>query len=242
MDSRSKFIITTTSLVAVIIGITIYLNSPETKKSLLPADSTSQTSTEGQETPPTYHIDNVPYYSELTGNIEGFCYGYSSMMLLEHYGFTKDEVKSFRDFIQEQGRGGPPDAFMGFEKLGLRDKVHIGYSSDYSADFAQVYKTFVNNKNNQIHIFDSQETASQKLKELISSDIPTIVLINNGTDYDVAIGYDNDYVYLNDPHDKGGAYVKISWDKFLVEWNSEEAGAPGEIAFPGNWGMIWLEK
>ncbi len=164
-------------------------------------------------------------------------------MLLQHYGFSEDEVIQFRNLVQKEGRGGPPDIFLGFENLGLLDKVHIAYSKNYNPEYAQIYKTFVNNETAQIHVLDTQNSASRMLKQLIAQNTPVIVLINNGTDYDVAIGYDKDYVYLNDPHDKAeGPDTSISWNKFLTEWNTEQAGAPGMLAFPGDWGMIWLEK
>lgn len=204
--------------------------------------SAPQESIDPAKTPLAHHIESVPYYSELTGNTEGFCYGYSSMMLLEHYGFLKEKVIEFRDLIQKEGRGGPPDVFLGFQELGIADKVHIGYSQGFNPEHAQIYKTFVEDETTQTHILASQDNAKETLKDLISSNTPVMVLINNGTDYDVAIGYNSDYVYLNDPHDKGGANVKLTWTNFLSQWNSEEAGAPGRLAFPGDWGMIWLEK
>lgn len=161
---------------------------------------------------------------------------------LEYYGFSKEDVMSFKNFVQKQGRGGPPDIFLGFKEYGLINKVYVGYSKNYNKEYTEFYNNLVNEEDKQIIVFDNQVKAVYKLKKLISSDIPVIVLINYGSNYDVAIGYDQEYVYLNDSHDIGGANVSKAWDTFLDEWTSEESGAPGKIGFPGNYGMIWLEK
>ena len=194
------------------------------------------------ELPLSYHIDNVPYYGEVIGMEEGFCYGYSAMMILEYYGFDKEKVMAFRNFVKNKGRGGPLDIFIGFKEYGLIDKIRVGYSKDYNQEYAGFYKSLVDEEKRQIVVFDSQKQAISKLKRLISSDIPVIVLINYGSNYDVAIGYDQEYIYLNDPHDIGGPNVKKSWSNFLTEWVvSEESGRPNTIGFPGDYGMIWLE-
>jgi len=238
-------------IITVILGLTAgagFLSwkfSQKESLSLKESPQTERTAEEKKEaeTPPSFHIGEVPYYSEITGPTEGFCYGYSSMMLLEHYGFSKKEVRDFRDFVREKGRGGPPDVFVGFEKLGLMNKVHLGYSQNYNQDFAAFYKSFVGEEDEQITIFENQEAAVAKLKQLISSGTPVMVIINYGTDYDVAIGYDENHVYLNDPHDKGGPNVKKAWNEFRSEWViSEESTTPGTLGFPGDWGVVWLEK
>lgn len=227
-------------LVLLIIGAGIYYfvkKSQKSEVSTTPASSPTVTATT-KTTLVEYQIKDVPYYAEA-----GFCYGASTMMVLEYKGLTKDQVEEYKSAVKK-GKGGPPDMFIGLENLGLKKYVYMAYSKDYNQEFAKSYNSFVNDATKQVKTFASQDEALKKLKELISQDNPAIVIIDDGNHYVVAIGYDKDYIYVNDPDpDKGGKDKKIQINNFLEQWNikSQSETTGDKMGYPGNYGTIWFE-
>lgn len=208
---------------------------------------------EEEKIPLSYHIENPPYYRE-----DGFCWGASAIMLMMDQGLIG--IESVREAMKS-GFGGTPDMFRGFTEFGVMDKVRIAYSKDYIEEFADFYNQHVLvNPDNQVVLLDNQMGALNKLKELISSDILVIADIHYGNHFVVVTGYDEDYIYINDPgYDggynedhgyEGGSYqehAKVSISQFLKEWSVSEqykslSDMEGAIGFPGDWGMIWLQK
>lgn len=200
-----------------------------------------------KEIPSSYHIQDVPIYQE-----NNFCYGASAMMLAKYAGLTEQEVQEFKTAIKS-GKGGPPDMFNGFRELDMIDKVRIGYSKNYVKEYANFYNSQVlTNPKEQTTLFENKNEAFENLKQLISSNTPVIILIHSGNHYVVATGYNEKYVYTNDPgYDDGYTYKidsdpnlkqrRIATNDFLAEWTIKSFEGGG-IGFPGDYGMIWLEK
>lgn len=192
-----------------------------------------------QEIPVEYKISGVPYYSEKGG----FCYGESSKMILEYDGMSKDEVAEFETYVKKNGKGGPPDAFNGFDKFGYKNEIRIGYKKDFNKSAAEFYDNFLADPDEQVEIFSNQDEAFKKLKQLVSSDIPVIAIVDNGNHYVVVYGYDENNIYVNDPDpDNGGENKIIQNERFLEQWNisDQSKSTAGVIGFPGDYGMIWL--
>lgn len=200
-----------------------------------------------KEIPASYHIKDVPYYGEL-----GFCYGSSGMMILKYNGFTEEQVQQYRTAVKA-GQGGPPDMFSGFMEVDALEEFKVGYSKNYNQEYAEFYNGFLDSE--QTVLFENKEQAFEMLKELISSDTPVIMLIHDGNHYVVAIGYDNQYVYTNDPgldnkwtyKIDGGADLKerrIQVSDFFDEWtvSGQETEIKGGVGFPGDYGMIWRDE
>lgn len=188
--------------------------------------------------PSLYNISNVPYFSQSGG----FCYGCSAMMMLKYSGLTEEEVQEFKDFVEENGQGGPPDIFIGFKEFDYDDDVNIGYSTDYVSEFAEFYEEFLEDPYKQITLFQNATEALTHLKILVSSDIPVIVHIfpSTGDHYVVVTGYDENNIYVNDP-DPERTRPTIAIEDFLLEWVIPESEQNGEhIGFPGSYGMIWI--
>lgn len=206
------------------------------KGDVAPSPSPSLTQEPPEEIPLAHQIQNVPYYSE-----KNFCYGASAMMILGYYGFSEEEVQNYRNIVKTKGKGGPPDAFLGFEEYDLVDNVHIAYSQNYNSRDAQFYDRFLKNADQQKIIFADQEQALKKLKELVSQNILVITLIQQGNHYVVVTGYDEGYIYINDP-DPDFKQRKMALADFLAEWRDYKQDVGGNIGFPGEYGMIWLDR
>jgi len=199
--------------------------------------------------PSTYHIKSVPYYGE-----KNWCWGSSALMLLMDAGLTDEEIQNARAVIKNEGRGGPPDMFIGFQEYGLVDNVRIAYSKNYVEEYADFYNSqLLVNPAEQTILFDDQDGAFNYLKSLISSDVLVMIVVHNGNHFVIATGYDEDYIYTNDPGwDNGYDYKidsgpdlkqrRIAIDDFLKEWSisGQEEEIGGKIGFPGDYGMIWL--
>ena len=203
------------------------------------------------EIPTSYHIKNPPYYRE-----DGFCWGASAIILMMDYGLPENEVQNIRTVLKS-GPGGTPDMFMGFNDFGVIDKVKIAYSKDYIKEFADFYnQQILVRPEEQVILLDNQTIALNYLKKLVSSDVLVIADVHYGNHFVVVTGYDENYIYINDPgNDNGyeyeeGSYqehTKLSINQFLKEWGISRqwktlAEKEGAIGFPGDFGMIWLEK
>lgn len=201
--------------------------------------------------PPTYHIENVPYYGE-----KNWCWGSSALMLLMDAGFSDKEIQNARNAIKTKGKGGPPDMFIGFGEYDLVDNVRLAYSKDYVKEYADFYNTeLLISPEKQTILFNNQNDAFEYLKRLISSNVLVMIVVHNGNHFVIATGYDEDYIYTNDPGwDNGYDYKidaalnleqrRILLEDFLEEWSisGQEKEISGKIGFPGNYGMIWLVK
>jgi len=198
--------------------------------------------------PAFYHIKNPPYYRE-----DGFCWGASAMMLMMYEGFLESEIQEFRNILKN-GRGGPPDMFLGFEEFNVLDRIRIAYSKDYNKEAAVFYnRQLLADPEEQVIILANENDALRKLKELISSDVLVVIIGHHGNHYMVVTGYDEGYIYINDPGidnvyltkygEKYQEKIKMSIDRFFEQWTVSgfEGGERG-ISFPGDFGMIWLEK
>ena len=199
----------------------------------------------------SYHIECPPYYRE-----DGFCWGASAIILMMDYGLTGEEIQQLRTVLKS-GLGGTPDMFMGFQAFGIIDKVRIAYSKNYIKEFADFYnRQILVNPEQQTILLDNQNAALDYLKKLVSSDVLVIADVHYGNHFVVVTGYDENYIYISDPgSDDGYEYEKgfyeeqteISIEQFLSEWGisrqektlQEKEGA---IGFPGDYGIIWLEK
>ncbi len=193
-------------------------------------------------------IENPPYYRE-----DGFCWGASAIILMINEGFSEDEIQAFRTILKS-GLGGPPDMFRGFREFGVIDRVRIAYSKNYNKQFADFYnQQILTNPEKQVILLNNQTEALKKLKQLISSDILVIIVGHHGNHYMIVSGYDEDYIYISDPGidkvflekvDYQSEYqekTKMSVDNFFEQWNISDFEGRG-IGFPGDYGMIWLEK
>jgi|GEM_PF-2412084 len=199
------------------------------------------------EVPSAYHIENAPYYRE-----DGFCWGASAIMLMMYQGFSGDEIKEFRTILKS-GPGGPPDMFNGFSEFGVLDKVRLVYLEGYSKESADFYNQILTNPAEQIIIFKNKDGALEKLKELISSDVLVSIVGHHGNHYMIVTGYDQDYIYISDPGaddvffqeiDYQAEYeekTKMSIEHFFEQWTVSSFEGGG-INFPGDGGMVWLEK
>ena len=196
----------------------------------------------------SYHIENPPYYRE-----DGFCWGASAIMLMMDYGLSENEIQEFRTILKS-GRGGPPDMFRGFREFGVLDKVRIAYSRNYNKQFADFYnRQLLVNPEEQVIILENKDEALRKLKELISSDILVMIMGHHGNHYMIVTGYDENYIYINDPgkddvflervdyQTKYEEKTKMLVNNFFEQWNISNFEGGG-IGFPGDYGMIWLEK
>jgi len=190
------------------------------------------------EAPVSYQIENVPYYVDETADQ---CYLVSAMVLLKHNGFSEEEVQKYKNFVIEEGRGGPPDIMLGFEEFGLGGKVRLGYSSRSNPNGEDLYKSFLNNPTEQAETFETRKEAFTKLKDLLATDHPVEVIIRNGNHHVVVTGYDEENIYINDSNPELGGPQVMKTEDFLAEWNLSGDTHAG-IRFPGDWSMVWLAK
>ncbi len=197
--------------------------------------------------PSSYHIENAPYYRE-----DRFCWGGSAIMLMMYQGFSEGEIQEFRTVLKS-GLGGPPDMFNGFSEFGVLGKVRIVYLEGYSKEYADFYNQILINPTEQVLILKDKNEALEKLKELISSDILVSIVGHHGNHYMIVTGYDEDYIYISDPGiddvffqkiDYQAEYeekTKMSIENFFEQW-TVSGFEGGGIGFPGDGGIIWLEK
>lgn len=251
-----KILITLIIIIILVIGgffvyQTIFrYNQPSVEESKISSEEKTK-EIETKSFPASYYIENPPYYRE-----DGFCWGGSAIMLMKDYGLKEEEVQDIRKVLKS-GPGGTPDMFLGFNDFGVIDKVRIAYSKDFIKEFADFYnhQILVNPKEQTI-LLDDQTYALDYLKKLVSSDVLVIADVHYGNHFVVVTGYDEDYIYINDPgrddayeYEKGyyEEQSKISIDQFLKEWGISKqektmAEKKDAIGFPGDYGMIWLVK
>lgn len=230
-------------LVVIIIIAAVILILGKTSFSLFQKTITTQNTnspTSIQKTkaiPTSYQITNVSYYSR-----KNFCYEASMMMQLKYSGLTEQEVQNFKKILDVKGKGGPPDAFIGLKELNLIPKVRLAYSKNYNQKFDGFYKQTFGLSNSQIINLANSDEALLYLKQLVSSNIPVGALIQKGNHYVVVTGYDQSYIYISDP-DPDFGIRKMTINDFVAEWANYKQDIHGDqIGFPGELGMIWLEK
>lgn len=244
MNKTLKIVLIVITLV-VVVGLIIWamLNIASNKQQDQQTQITTEpTQTTSAQIPTAHQISGVPYYYEQGG----FCYASSAMMILEKYGFSKDEVAEFKTLVKSKGKGGPPDIFIGFEdeKFDVIDNIHMGYFKDYNKEPKEFYDDFFDNPEKQVTLFKDENEALAKLKQLVSQDIPVIAIIDNGNHYVVVTGYDELTISYNDPDPSSEQQKKIATQDFISEWNisQQDKSTGGKLGFPGDYGMIWLEK
>ena len=105
----------------------------------------------------------------------------------------------------------------------------------------------------QVMLLNSQTGALNKLKKLISSDVLVMIVGHHGNHYMIVTGYDENYIYISDPgidsaflekvdyQTKYEEKIKMSANNFFEQWTISGFEGGG-VGFPGNYGMIWLEK
>jgi len=165
--------------------------------------------------------------------------------------FTEKEIQEFRTVLKS-GLGGPPDMYKGFSDFGVLNKVHLGYLKDGVKEYAEFYNhQLLVNSEKQVTIFDNKNKALEKLKELVSSDILVIIMGHHGNHYMVVTGYDENYIYFNDPGFDGPFVYedysqqeyeeksKMPIELFVNQWTISGFEGGG-IDFPGNYGMSWF--
>jgi len=198
--------------------------------------------------PSSYRIENAPYYRE-----DGFCWGASAIMLMMYQGFSAGETQEFRTILKS-GPGGPPDMFKGFSEFGVLDKVRLAYLEGYSKESADFYnQQLLTSPAKQVTILKDKGEALEKLKELISSDILVSIVGHHGNHYMIVSGYDENYIYLNDPGLDNPFFQRIDYQAeykektemsiahFFEQW-TVSGFEGGGVNFPGDGGMIWLEE
>lgn len=201
--------------------------------------------------PSVYYIEDAPFYGE-----KNWCWGSSALMLLMKRDFSEEKIQEARNIIKTQGRGGPPDMFIAFQKYGLADNVRIAYSKNYLKEYADFYnRQLLVDPKEQVILLDGQDEALNKLKELISTDHLVMIVGHHGNHYMIATGYDENYIYLNDPgaddvflqkvdyQDEYQEQTKMLIANFFEQWTVSgfEGGGRG-VGFPGDYGMIWLAE
>lgn len=197
--------------------------------------------------PSSYQIKNVNLFT-------GGCYPSSAKMVLDYQGY---DVTDLDKYIESKKTNSLLDFFLIFKyppliKANLNTKIHLAYSNKYNHKYATSFNQYLKNPDKQRLLFNTKEQAFDHLKKKISSDIPVIVIIHHGWHYVVATGYDDIYIYLNDPDPDpvpGEDNSKMKIEQFLYEWDLteqeiffDEYGQGQErVGFPGDYGMMWFE-
>lgn len=206
-----------------------------------PVEPTSVSSEEPESLVTSYHIDKVPYLNQISLGYPTGCEAVSATMVLKYKGFdvsTKNIIDNMKigskKYKGEDGNwygGNPFEEFVGNPSLGL-SKGSYGVFAKPIANAMSVYaggrvknisgcseKSLLNyvSKGNPVVVWCvknagnlsegviwTYENRSGNFQELI------------GEHCAVLIGFDEDYVYLNDP--SAGSNVKQSRNKFMSNW------------------------
>ena len=244
--TKLKIIIIT---IFVIMGLSLLLYKLELFTKKAGKQTNLATSVEKEPSIPlSYHIEDVSYYGE-----KKWCWGSSALMLLMNMDFSEEKIQNARTIIKSKGLGGPPDMFIGFKEFDLLDNLRIAYSTNYVKRYSDFYNTFLINPKEQTILFNNKDEAFEYLKKLISSDTIVMIVVHYGNHFVIATGYDENYIYTNDPGwDNGYDYKidsdpnlkqrRIPVDYFLDEWSisGQEKEIGGKIGFPGDYGIIWF--
>lgn len=222
-----------------IVGYTLVKSNYYLKEK--PVEPTNVTGDEPDNIVTSYHIDKVPYLNQISLGYPTGCEAVSATMVLKYKGFDVsakniiDNLKmGAKKYKGEDGNwygGNPFEEFVGNPSLGL-SKGSYGVFAKPIANAMSVYaggrvkeisgcseKSLLNyvSKGNPVVVWCvknagnlmegvtwTYENRTGTFQELI------------GEHCAVLIGYDEDYVYLNDP--SAGSNVKQSRSKFISNW------------------------
>ena len=190
----------------------------------------------------SYNISNVPYINQFSLGYPTGCEAVSATMVLKYKGYNVsakniiDNTKMGSKKHQENGNwygANPFEAFVGNPALGLSQ----GSYGVFAKPISDAMSVYAGGKVKNI-----SGCSSDKLFEYVSKGNPVVVwCVKNAGDlkegvtwqYEngegtfkeligehcaVLIGYDKEYVYLNDP--SAGANVKQSKSKFISNWKN----------------------
>ena len=194
------------------------------------------------DTVTSYHISNVPYLNQFSLGYPTGCEAVSATMLLKYKGYNVsaqniiDNTKMGSKKYQQNGiwyGANPFEAFVGNPALGLSQ----GSYGVFAKPIADAMSVYAGGKVKNI-----SGCSSEKLFEYVSHGNPVVVWcvknagnLKEGVTWNyengevtfqelvgehcaVLIGYDKEYVYLNDP--SAGQNVKQSKSKFISNWKT----------------------
>ena len=174
-----------------------------------------------------YLQEAVPLYSQLdNGGTEWTSCGPTALAMALNYladGPTPQEIIQYA-----VGNSGTD----GIQLYDLLDPDCIYTSPQHLYEIADYYG------NSQTGWVTSEDEAQEKLRELLSADLPVIVDVtvslseygSNAAHFVVVTGIGTDNtVYINDPYGEGqgGQVRSVSWDDFYWSWQNNSDGSVG---------------
>ncbi len=206
-----------------------------------PEEPTNTSVEEPENLVTSYHIENVPYLNQISLGYPTGCEAVSATMVLKYKGFdvsTKNIIDNMKlgtkKYKGEDGNwygGNPFEEFVGNPSLGLSK----GSYGVFAKPIASAMSNYAGEKVKNI-----SGCSEKALLNCVSKGNPVVVwCVKNagnlsegvtwtyedrsgtfqelvGEHCAVLIGYDEDYVYLNDP--SAGSNVKQSRSKFISNW------------------------